>query len=340
MRTAPAFWARPAGVLADFLLPIGAMWDTAGRVRQALSRPYCPPVPVICVGNLVAGGAGKTPVAAALASHLAAQGADVHVVARGYGGRLAGPSRVDPARHDAAAVGDEALLHAACVPCWVARDRAAGARAAVAAGADLILLDDGFQNPAVAKTRSLIVVDAAYRFGNGRIIPGGPLREGLARGLARADALVLLETQPETNPADIVKIGRGLPVFVGVLAPLAGRRFAGSRLLAFAGIGRPEKFFAMLRDLGAVLVGTRAFPDHYPFRAAQIAQLHRDAERGRARLVTTAKDILRVPPEMRAGIEVLEIEICWVDPAALHEFLRPLVISALGNGRSSANPDP
>ena len=338
MRAAPAFWADPPGVLANLLLPIGAAWDAVGRLRQALSRPYCPPVPVVCVGNLVAGGAGKTPVALAMTADLAARGVEVHIVSHGYGGRLRGPVRVDPARHDAAAVGDEALLLAARAPCWVARDRSAGVRAAVGAGAGVVLLDDGFQNPTVAKTLSLVVVDAAYGFGNGRVIPAGPLRETLARGLARTDALVLLGAEAEASCPDWIKIGRGLPVFPAVLAPVDAERLAGSRFLAFAGIGRPEKFFATLRKLGAVLVGTRAFPDHHPFRAAEIEQLLRSAEGVQARLVTTAKDIVRVPPARRSGIEVLEVEIRWADPTALCRFIRPVVPSALGNGRASTSP--
>ena len=337
MRRAPLFWAEPAGVLANLLMPIGAAWDSVGRLQQALSKPYSPPVPVICIGNLVAGGSGKTPVALAICSHLAAQGLDVHIVTRGYGGRLGGPVRVDAARHDTAAVGDEALLLAARAPCWVARDRAAGVRAAVAAGAEIVLFDDGFQNPTVAKTLSLLVVDAAYGFGNRRVIPAGPLRESLIRGLARADSLVLLGAEAETGHGNRPEIGGELPVLQAVLAPVAGERLAGSRLLAFAGIGRPEKFFASLRRLGAVLVGTRAFPDHHPFRAAQIAELRHEAERAHARLVTTAKDIMRLPPANRTGIEVLEVEIRWADPDALCSFLRPALPAVSRDVRNSVN---
>jgi tetraacyldisaccharide 4'-kinase len=337
MRAAPRFWAEPPGILANLLRPIGAAWDTAGRLRQAWSPPYRAGVPVLCIGNMVAGGAGKTPVALAVTSQLTARGHAVHIVTRGYGGRLGGPLRVDPAQHNAPAVGDEALLLAGCAPCWVARDRSAGIRAAVAAGADIVVLDDGFQHPGIAKTLSLVVVDAVYRFGNGRVIPAGPLRESLARGLARADALVLLGADAMPSSADCIEMGGKLPVLCAVLAPVAGERLVGSRLFAFTGIGRPEKFFATLRGLGAVLVGTRPFPDHYRFRATHIAQLRRDAERAQAHLVTTVKDILRIPPAMRAGIEVLEVEVRWADPAALCEFLRPVLPSARGNGRSQTD---
>jgi tetraacyldisaccharide 4'-kinase len=333
MRAAPAFWAQSPGILANLLLPLGAAWDSVGRLRHALSHPYRPPVPVVCVGNLVAGGAGKTPVALAMTSHFAARGIDAHVIMRGYGGRLRGPVPVDPARHDAAAVGDEALLLAARGPCWVARDRCAGVRAAIAAGAELVVLDDGFQNPTIAKTLSLVVVDAFYGFGNGRVIPAGPLRESLARGLARAEALVLLGAEAKESCGEWIKISRGLPVLPAVLAPLDGQRLAGSRVFAFAGIGCPEKFFATLRSLGAVLVGARAFPDHHRFRTAEIAELRRSAARARARLVTTAKDMVRISPVGRAGIEVLEVEIRWRDPAAFAGLIGSVVLSAGRNGR-------
>jgi tetraacyldisaccharide 4'-kinase len=322
MRRAPAFWARPPGLLSDLLRPAGAGWDAAGRLRRVLARPHCAAVPAICVGNLVAGGAGKTPVALALASHLGEAGAAVHVVTRGYGGRLSGPVRVDPARHDFTAVGDEALLLAARAPCWVARDRADGVRAAVAAGAEMVILDDGYQNPTIAKTVSLLVVDDAYGFGNGRVIPAGPLREDLARGLARADAVILLGADTSPRDPKTLGIGATLQVITAVLRPVAGGRLAGERLLAFAGIGRPEKFFATLRELGAELAEIRSFPDHHPFRAGEIDELLRAAERARACLITTAKDIVRVPAEKRAAIEVLEVEISWHDPDALHELLR------------------
>jgi len=333
MRAAPLFWGKPPGLVADLLSPIGATCDAAGRLRRAMSRSYRPPVPVVCVGNLVAGGAGKTPVALALADWLVERGVPAHVVTRGYGGRLRGPVRVDPVRHDAIAVGDEALLLAARAPCWVARHRAAGVRAAVAAGAGAILLDDGFQNPAVAKTFGLIVVDDGYGFGNGRVIPAGPLRENLRRGLARADAVVLLAAEGDASGNERLQLDCGMPVLRAVLAPVGGERLTGSRLLAFAGIGRPEKFFATLRALGAVLVGARAFPDHHRFRVAELEGLRRDAERAGARLITTAKDIMRIQPVGRTGIEVLEVEIRWADPAALAGLIRPVVLSAPGNGR-------
>jgi tetraacyldisaccharide 4'-kinase len=317
--------------MADLLSPIGAAWSAAGRLHRALARPYCAPIPVICIGNLVVGGAGKTPVAMALGAWLAERGVRPHFVSRGYRGRLAGPVLVDPSRHSAAAVGDEALLLARCLPCWVARDRAAGVRAARAAGAEAVLLDDGLQNPAVAKTLSLLVVDAAYRFGNGRVIPAGPLRETLGSGLARADAVVPVSGGGEAGDGELSGIFGDRPVLPALLAPVAGERFAGLRFSAFAGIGRPEKFFATLRRLGAELIEARTFPDHHPFRASELAALRRGAERAHARLVTTAKDIVRLPPAERRGIEVLEVEIRWPHPEPLARLLGPILQACHGD---------
>jgi tetraacyldisaccharide 4'-kinase len=325
MRGSPQFWDRPAGLVADLLSPIGAAWDAAGRLHRAMARPYRAPIPVLCVGNLVVGGAGKTPVVMALGAWLAGRKVPPHVISRGYRGHLVGPALVDPSEHSAAAVGDEALLLARSLPCWVARDRAAGIRAAVDAGAEVVLIDDGFQNPAFAKTLSLLVVDATYRFGNGRVVPGGPLREDLQGGLARADAVVLVRGSGEAGCDEASEIFGDRPVLPALIAPIAGERLAGMRLFAFAGIGRPEKFFATLRGLGAEVIKTHAFPDHHRFRAREIAALRRAAERARSRLVTTAKDIVRLPPAERYDIEVLEIEILWRKPEPLARLLTPIL---------------
>ena len=313
---APDFWHRePAGLIAELLSPVGAALDAAGRLRRAVVRPYRAPVPVICVGNLVAGGSGKTPVALSIAGRLAERGIANAIVMRGYGGRLAGPVRVDPRTHDAASVGDEALLAAEQTTCWIARDRAAGVRAAVAEGALAVVLDDGFQNPSVAKDFSLVVIDAAYGFGNGRLMPAGPLREHVAAGLARADAAIVLGD--DAPPPSV----RGQIVLRATLEPKSADRFVGAKLIAFAGIGRPEKFFATLRTLGADLAGTRAFPDHHPYRDAELAALRHEAASAGARLVTTRKDWVRLKSAQRDNIEVLNVTLRWDDPEALDALL-------------------
>lgn len=316
---APDFWAE-GGALPALLAPLGSGYELAGRLRRALAHPVEVPVPVVCVGNLVAGGAGKTPLALALLEALAARGA--HCLSRGYGGRASGPLRVDPERHDAAHVGDEALLLAKRAPAWVARDRVAGARAAVAAGAGAIVMDDGFQNPHLAKDLSLLVVDGAYGFGNARVMPAGPLRERVAAGLARADAVVVLG--PDARGLGQGLAGR-LPVLHARLAPRPdGARLKGRKVLAFAGIGRPEKFFAMLGSLGAHVVESRAFPDHHRYRRAEVEDALARAEARGAVAVTTEKDAVRLPPELRNRVEVLAVTVEWQQPAALEALLKRL----------------
>jgi tetraacyldisaccharide 4'-kinase len=315
---APEFWAHDT-LPGRLLAPLGEAYGMAGRLRRWLLRPVRAGVPVICVGNLVAGGAGKTPVVMALAAHLIARGRRPHLLTRGYGGRLRGPLRVDPARHDAAAVGDEALLLAEIAPTWCARDRVAGARAAVAAGADLLVMDDGFQNPSLHQDLALLVVDGSFGFGNRRLLPAGPMRERLASGLARASAVVQLGDDELGLDA---LLPQGVPwlrarLCAGPDAPdLRGRR-----VVAFAGIGRPEKFFRSLADAGALLVGRHGFADHHPYRRREILALLAEAAAKEALCVTTAKDRVRVPADLRAPITILPATVSWQDPAALAHVL-------------------
>jgi tetraacyldisaccharide 4'-kinase len=279
---------------------------------------------VICVGNLTAGGAGKTPTVIAVLEALA--GRTPHALSRGHGGRLRGPHRVDPLRDTAADVGDEPLLLAAFAPTWVARDRAAGAAAAVAAGAGAVVMDDGFQNPGLAKDLSLVVVDAAQGFGNGRLIPAGPLRERVADGLARADAVVLIGSDTDAGAAmarwpDLAT----RPVLRARLEPLAtGLPLDGADVVAFAGIGRPEKLFATLRACGARLVAAHGFPDHAPYPVPILRRLVAEARAADAMLVTTEKDAVRLPPAFRREVIALPVRLRWADPAALDRLLGAL----------------
>ena len=311
---APRFW-QENGPASAALAPLGLVYAAATARRVA--RPGLRlPVPVISVGNLSAGGTGKTPVAMDLALRLAAQGVAVHAITRGHGGRLAGPVRVDPLRHDARDVGDEALLLAAFGPVWVARDRAAGGRRAVDAGAGAILMDDAHQNPGLAKDLSIVVVDAETGFGNRRCLPAGPLREPVAAGLARADLAVLLGP-PEARAARRAELA-GLPLAEGALAPLpTGMDWAGLRVLAFAGIGRPEKFFATLRGLGAEIVRAVPLGDHQPLAPALLQRMASEARALGAQLVCTEKDAVRLPPAMRGEVLVLPVRIDWAEDAAL-----------------------
>lgn len=317
---APGFWWRAPdrpGLLPRLLAPLGWLY-AAGTARRLRQPGYAPRVPVICVGNLTAGGAGKTPTVIALVERLSARGRKVHVVSRGYGGSLEGPLRVEEAKHSAAEVGDEPLLLSAFAPVWIARDRAAGVRAAEEAGAEVILMDDGFQNPAVKPALSLIVVDAARGFGNARCIPAGPLREPVATGLARAD-LVLTIGDPEAQARfDATGSTLGKPRLKGRLQPLQmGMDWKGERVLAFAGIADPSRFFATLRAEGAEVIRGEALGDHETLSETLLRRLELEAAGAGAQLVTTEKDAARLPPQWRPKVLTLVVRLRIEDWSAL-----------------------
>ncbi|MDJ0948058.1 MAG: tetraacyldisaccharide 4'-kinase [Alphaproteobacteria bacterium] len=323
---APEFWHDRTSPLGALLTPLAAVYRLASVLHNAVAQPRRASVPVVCIGNLVAGGAGKTTVALAVGAWLRAQGLAVHFLSRGYGGRLRGPVRVDPRTHTARDVGDEPLLLAELASTWVSRDRPAGAQAAADAGADVVVMDDGFQNPSLIKDVSLVVVDAGYGFGNRRLLPAGPLREPIAAGLKRAQALVLLDGKGQ-NVATLT--GGGLPLLAGRTVPEAGSmRFSDRRVYPFAGIGRPRKFFDMLENMGCVVVGRRAFPDHHAFTPEEIMEICEIAAAADAVPVTTAKDAVRLMPEARPMVEVVRVRLEWRDEAALERVLRPVVHQA------------
>ena len=291
----PRFWRRPRSMLSRVATPAAAIYGAVSGARMARAGASAG-IPVFCVGNYHVGGAGKTPMVLALSDILKTLGEQPVVLSRGYGGRLSGPVQVDVARHAAADVGDEPLMMAQQMPVIVSRDRVAGAAFARSAGASVIVMDDGFQNPSLKKDVSLIVIDARRGIGNGRVVPAGPLRAPLAGQLARTDSLIVIGEGEAANDVAAKVKHQGGAVWHARIVPepesLAALR--GHRLLAFAGIGDPDRFFTTLRDHGADVTKTRAFPDHHVFSANDVAGLVSDAAREGLMLITTGKDAARL----------------------------------------------
>ncbi len=319
---APEFWSGGGGGLVPMLLsPFSALYAAATARRMA--RPgWQAPVPVICCGNATAGGAGKTTVALDLGRRLGNRGIGAHFLLRGYGGRIKGPARVDHVLHDSTAVGDEALLLAAERPTWVAADRAAGARAAIAANAQAIVMDDGLQNPTLAKDLSLLVIDGVSGFGNGRVIPAGPLREPVWAAASRCNAAIMIG---EDETGALAQLPPGLPVLHARLKPgPEAELLAGQPVFAFCGIANPRKFFSTLQEAGAFVAGRQAYADHYPFDEGDLRELLAEADALRATPVTTRKDFVRIPPAFRNRVTVVTVLLEWVEPAAIEGLLDPV----------------
>lgn len=300
----PSFWYQAPGLHARLLQPLGWVYGAITRARLALVRPAPLPVPLVCIGNVTAGGGGKTPLALALLDLLHRDLGDrlppgsVHFLTRGHGGSLRGPLRVDPTCHGAAEVGDEPLLLAETAPCWVARDRQAGARAACAAGARLIIMDDGLQNPHIARNATLLAVKGKWGFGNGMMVPAGPLREPLATCLARCDAVIVSGSARHDS---LLEIPASLPSFSGRLVPDTSDLAAlgGRRWLAVAGIADPASFTELLEASGVELLRLHRLADHQIPDAGLIAALEAEAQAAGVGIVTTAKDWVRLPASVR-----------------------------------------
>ncbi|MBB5372541.1 tetraacyldisaccharide 4'-kinase [Acidocella aromatica] len=310
---APAFWTK-RGLLAQLLRPFSLI--TRISTARRVSRPGLKlGIKVICVGNAGVGGAGKTIVALDILSRLPG----AFALTRGYGGLLAGPVLVDSSVHTAELVGDETLLLAEAAPTVMSRDRAAGARLALAEEASAIVMDDGLQNPALHKDLSLLVIDGGYGFGNGLLLPAGPLREPVAEAAARCQAAVLIG---EDETGALAALPPSLPVLRADLVPDCVAPLERRRVIAFAGIGRPEKFFRSVLSLGAEIINRHAFPDHHPYTTRDVTTLLADAADKSALLVTTEKDYVKLPAPLRNACVVVRARLRWENPAALGKLLR------------------
>ncbi|HEY3679320.1 MAG TPA: tetraacyldisaccharide 4'-kinase [Bradyrhizobium sp.] len=329
----PAFWYRPPSLTSRLLTPLGAIYGLVAASRMR-GKGFDAGVPVLCVGNYHAGGAGKTPTVLALTGLLRELGETPVVLSRGYGGEWKGPVKVDPARHFAAKVGDEPLMLAERVPVVIARDRIGGVALARSQGATVILMDDGFQNPAIAKDASLIVIDSDRGLGNAGVFPAGPLRAPLMPQIERTDALVVIGSGTAAANVAASVAARGKPVLSAQLQPVGASiaALAGRRVLAFAGIGDPNRFFRTLRGAGIEVVREQAFADHHPFTTAEIEALTAEASRDGLTLVTTEKDLGRLRSgEGGAGLENIvpfAVTLEFDDAAVLRKWVSEQLFKA------------
>ncbi|USG60209.1 tetraacyldisaccharide 4'-kinase [Sneathiella marina] len=319
---APKFWRsdRNSSLLPTLLKPVSWIYRGADRLNRRFQATRQVGIPVVCVGNVVAGGAGKTPVAMAIAKFYLSKGLKPHFLSRGYGGTLSGPVRVVLDVHTYAEVGDEPLLLAEIAPAWISRDRVQGAEAAQAAGADIIIMDDGFQNPSLHKDMSLLVFDGDFGVGNGNLLPAGPLREPVESALARAQAVVQVGGSKGSLAA--LGIKKDMPFFRTFLVPdPTAKVISSERVVAFAGIGRPEKFYDSLRGSGCELIESFSFADHHVYTADELMKMVERANKLDAALVTTRKDYVRLSGEAKLMVTVFDIELNVEAPDAFQEFL-------------------
>ena len=330
----PYFWSvtdrrsRASAPMTKLLLsPLAMAYRIAGERRVRSTTPEDVGLPVVCIGNLTLGGAGKTPITEAVRAHYDGRGLRAASLSRGYRGSLKGVHRVDPAHNTFREVGDEPLMLSASGETWVSKDRPAGALAMKADGVQVIVMDDGHQNPTLNKSLSIVVVDAGNAFGNGHVFPKGPLREPVATGFARAHALVMIGAD-----ANAAAFGFGGPVLRADLVPTDKAAWAGVPVVAFAGIGRPQKFFDTLASLGAALRGTYPFADHHAYKRRQIERLLIIAKEQHAVLVTTEKDFVRVPADLAAQIRTVPVELRFADPPALLRLLAQGLAQGLAGG--------
>ncbi len=326
----PSFWYEKSNTLKQqltekVLSPLGWAYGRLLQQRFGMYHPIPLSKPVICIGNLVMGGAGKTPVVMVLARELQKRGYNPHILSRGYGGAETGPLQVSPSRDTAEDVGDEPLLLVDAAPTWISANRALGAQYAIDTGANVVLMDDGFQNPAMYKDFSLIVIDGAVGFGNGKVFPAGPLREQAVEGLKRANAVLIVGEDKTSLSAKITDI----PVFTARLQPHASNPdLAGKTVFAFAGIGRPQKFRDSLIAAGAQLEGWGEYPDHCAYTQEDLAELVGAAEAQNAMIVTTSKDYVRLPENLKSKVQVFAVDAEIDDMAELMRHIEAVLYRA------------
>ena len=322
----PDFWQETHRKSKSRLLtPLEMIYGFGVKYHNFIQNPVKIPIPVICVGNIVVGGAGKTPTAIAIARAFIDQGLNPHFISRGYGGNTSGPLLVDYKKHNSQAVGDEPLLLAQNAPTWVSKNKVLGALEAVKAGASMIIMDDGHQNHTIIKDLSIIVIDSGYGFGNRRLLPAGPLREKLHDGLLRADAVVIVG-EDEFDSTELSKHSKLITMHSRLVINNKSIQIQNRDVVAFAGIGRPSKFFATLESIDCKLIKQYSFPDHYRYKPHEIMAMVEEAHSLSADLVTTEKDWLRLDSDARKMVKAIAVSLEWQRPDQIQSLMSQVPI--------------
>ena len=317
----PSFW-HADGFIPKLLEPLAQLYKFLSFLERSLGSKTKIDIPVLCIGNIVSGGAGKTPIALSIGQKLNVKH-NISFLTRGYGGIEAGPIKVNPDAHSSYEVGDEALILSEVGSTWVSRNRTAGAIAAKNAGFEIVIMDDGFQHTSLVKTLSFVIIDGPYGFGNGRLIPAGPLREPIYSGLKRADVIVLVG---EVNHSLIELLPNNKPLLRASLVPNEmGIQLSNSNVIGFAGIGRPTKFRETLEKMDLNIIDFVPFPDHYRFRESEIRELYEKATEVDAILVTTVKDMKRVPKSVAHLCQPIGITVVWEDDSEIQQLLDSVI---------------
>lgn len=315
----PNLWQNKS-IASSLLLLFSSLYYAISNLRKYITHPYKPSIPTICIGNITVGGAGKTPIAISIGNFLKKEGYNITYLSKGYKGKLDGPLVVTK-EHSAIEVGDEPLLLAKIARTVISKNRKAGIKFIEdSLEADLIIMDDGLQNPTIEKHLSILVVDGTFGLGNRRIFPAGPLRETVRSALKKTDTIVIIGDDKQKSFKNLTKN------IVNVeIKPINKKSNNKGKFIGFAGIGNPDKFFKTLEGLKYDLIESVAFEDHHIYTNEDIEKLINKAAKAGAKLITTSKDIVKIDPEIAKNIQVLEIEIDWGSTEILKNILSPVL---------------
>lgn len=309
MLKSPNFWRNKGNTVSKVLGPISKLYYYASSLRYNSVTPERAAVPVICAGNITLGGAGKTPTVALVCQILNKHGFNPNIISGGYGGYLKNVVKVDPAKHYYLQVGDEALLSSLVAPTWVGKNRVKAAKAAELSGADVLVMDDGFQNNSLEKDFKILVIDSGQAFGNEMLFPAGPLRESVKSGVKKSDVVLIIGEKNDTIEEKVLEIRSNIKIYYAKIKAINNIQTENNKVLGFCGIGYPEKFRKTLKECGFDIVDFVSFADHHPYTITEIQKLIRAAEKLNATLVTTQKDYVKVPDVFRPRLQVVEISL-------------------------------